>query len=253
MGPRFGRLYAIAALRPLAEQLVAALDVQSGDTACDLMCDSGTLGLALGTGVGARGKVLLVDTDVSVLAAAAGDVAATGCSVSTAVAVAGSVPVDGGSCDRVASLCTAGFWDGTSLLDELERITRPAGAAAVLTWDAAQPPAHELALADALRDEAGVSSRFLRRCLQAPGVTKPTHWEIEHLRDVVRFDGIAHYWVAMVVERPIAAELAEVSETVRQEVRAGCERKLLQFTAADGTIRVPVSATLLRHRARDGA
>jgi len=252
MGPRFGRLYATAVLRPLAEQVVAALGVQSGDTACDLMCDSATLGIALGAAVGARGRVLLVDTDASVLAAAAGEVSATGCSVSTAVAVAGKVPVEAGSCDRVASLGTAGFWDGTSLPDELVRITRPAGATAVLTWDAAEPPAHELALAGALRDEAGVSSPFLHQCLQAPAFTTHPRWDSVRLHDVVRFDGIAHYWVAMVVERPIAAELAQLSETVRRSVRAGCERNLRHFTAADGTIRIPVTATLLRRRARDG-
>jgi hypothetical protein len=172
--------------------------------------------------------------------------------VSTAVAVAGSVPVEAGSCDRVASLGTAGFWGGTSLLDELARITRPAGAAAVLTWDAAEPPAHELALAGALRDEAGVSSPFLDQCLQAPGFTTHPRWDSVRLHDVVRFDGIAHYWVAMVVERPIAAELSEVSETVREAVRAGCERNLEQFTAADGTIRIPVTAILLRPRATGG-
>jgi hypothetical protein len=252
MGPRFGRLYATAVLRPLAEQLVATLGVHIGETACDLMCDSGTLGTMFGAAVGTHGRVLLVDTDASALAAAASDVAAAGCSVSTATVVAGRVPVAGGSCDRVASLCTAGFWDGNSLRDEVERITHPAGAAALLTWDPEYPPAHEAALDDALRDETGVRSPFLRQCLRVPGVTKPTHWDTSQLHDVVRFDGIAHYWVAMVVERPIAAELSEVSETVRQAVRAGCERNLEQFTAADGTIRIPVTAILLRPRATGG-
>jgi hypothetical protein len=252
MGPRFGRLYATAVLRPLAEQVVAALGVQSGDTACDLLCDSGTLGVALGAAVGARGRVLLVDTDASVLAAAAGEVSATGCSVSTAVAVAGRVPMEAESCDRAASLGTAGFWDGTSLPDELARVTRPSGAAAVLSWDAAEPPAHELALAGALRDEAGVSSPFLHQCLQAPGFPTHPRWDAVQLQDVVLFDGISHYWVAMVVERPIAAELVEVSEAVRRSVRAGCERNLRQFTAADGTMRIPVTAILLRPRATGG-
>jgi hypothetical protein len=250
MGPRFGRLYASAVLRPLAEQLVAALDVQPGGIACDLMCDSATLGLMLGAAVGTRGRTLLVDSDAGALAAAAGDVAATGCSVSTAVVTAGRVPVDGGSCDRVASLCTAGFWEGAPLLDEVERITHPAGSAAVLTWDREHPPAHEVALADALRDRAGVRSHFLRQYLQAPGFATQSRWGTTQLHDVVRFDGIAHYWVAMVVERPIEAELDGVSATARQAVRAGCERNLERFTAADGTIRIPVSLTLLCLRTR---
>jgi SAM-dependent methyltransferase len=252
VGPRFGRLYANAVLRPLAEQLVAELGVQPGDTACDLLSDSGTLGRAMGAAVGTRGNVLLVDTDATVLEAAASDVAADGCAVSTAIAGARGVPVAGASCDRVASLCTIGFWDGSSLLDEAVRITRPAGTAAVLTWDTAQPPAHEVALADALRDEAGIRSRFLEQCLQTAGSTDRAPWDSAKLRDVVRFDGIAHYWGAMVVERPVAADLAHVSEVALRAVRAACERTLQPFTAVDGTMRIPVTATLLRRHATDG-
>jgi hypothetical protein len=252
VGARFGRLYANAVLRPLAEQLVAELGVQPGDTTCDLMCDSGTLGSALGAAVGTRGSVLLVDTDIAVLEAAASDVAAAGCAVSTAIAGTHGVAVAGASCDRVASLCTVGFWRGTSLLVEAERITRDGGIAALVTWDTAQPPAHEGALVDALRDEVGVYSRFVEQCLQTADFTERAHWDRTTLRDVVRFDGIAHYWAAMVVERPVAAELAHVSEVAVRAVRAACERALQAFTAVDGTMRIPVVATLLRRRATDG-
>jgi hypothetical protein len=251
VGPRFGRLYASAVLRPLAEQLVAELDVRPGDTACDLMCDSGTLASALGGAVGTRGGVLLVDTDEAVLEAAASDVAATGCAVTTAIAGTNGAPVTGASCDRVASLCTLGFWQGTSLLAEAERITRDTGIAALLTWDSAQPPAHEIALVDALRDEVGVQSRFVERCLLTAGFNERADWDRSTLRDVVRFDGIAHYWAAMVVERPVAAELAHESDAALRSVRAACERALQPFTAVDGTMRIPVVATLLRRRGSD--
>jgi hypothetical protein len=251
VGPRFGRLYASAVLRPLADQLIEELDMRPGDTTCDLMCDSGTLGRALGGAVGTRGGVLLVDTDNAVLEAAASDVAATGCAVTTAIAGTHGVSVAGVSCDRVASLCTAGFWPGASLVAEAERMTRPGGIAAVLTWDPASPPAHEGALVDALREQAGVHSRFLDQCLQTPGVAERPNWDRSSIRDVVRFDGIAHYWSAMVVERPVAAELAHESDAALGAIRAACERALLPFTAMDGTMRIPVTATLLRGRASD--
>jgi SAM-dependent methyltransferase len=253
VGPRFGRLYASAVLRPLADQLVAELDVRPGDTACDLMCDSGTLGRALAGAVGRRGKVLLVDTDADALEVAAGDRGASGCAVSTAVAGAHGVPVAGASCDRVGSLCTAGFWPGASLLAEAERLTRPDGIAAALTWDAAFPPAHESSLVDALRDEAGVHSRFLDLCLQTPGFTERPQWDRSSIRDVVRFDGIAHYWAAMVADRPVAADLGHASEVTVSAVRAACERALHPFTAVDGTMRIPVVATLLRRRPSERA
>ncbi len=253
MGPRYGRLYSNAVLCPLAEQLVAAVGVRSGDNTCDLMCDSGTLGLALGAATGRRGRVLLVDTDAAVLAAAADDVAASGCDVATAIAGDGGVAIADASCDRVASLCTAGFWHDASLLDEVERITRPAGIAALLTWDSAEPPAHEMVLVDALRTEAGVHSPFLARCLRAAPLAAQRHWDVATLRDVVRFDGIAQYWAAMVVERPVATELTRASDATLRAVRARCELTLRRFTAADGTMRIPVTATLLRRRARDGS
>jgi len=152
----------------------------------------------------------------------------------------------------VASLCTLGFWQGVSLVAEAERMTRPDGIAAVLTWDPASPPAHEAALVDALREEAGVHSRFLDQCLQTAGFTERPTWGRSRIRDVVRFDGIAHYWAAMVADRPVAAELAHESDAALRAVRAACERALRPFTAVDGTMRIPVVATLLRRRALHG-
>src|SRR5579862_3485935 len=87
--PRFGRLYARAVHRPLAEQMVGVLGAQPGETVCDLMCDGGTLGAALGGAVGSHGRVVLVDTDAGLLDGARRDVAAMGCAVSTLRAVAG--------------------------------------------------------------------------------------------------------------------------------------------------------------------
>ena len=253
MGPRYGRLYASAVLRPLAEQLVAALGVRPGEIVCDLMCDSGTLGLALGAAVGSAGRVLLVDSDPDVLAAAAGEVAAAGCTVARAIADAAGGAVAGGSCHRAASLCAAGFWPGASLPDEAERITRPSGTIALLTWDPVHPPAHERALADALRDEAGFDSVFLAQCLHAPVIADHRRWDTAALHDVVRFDGIAQYWVAMVLERPVAVELARVPDETLRAVRARCERLLGQYIAADGTMRIPVTATLFQRRSRDAS
>jgi hypothetical protein len=221
--PRLGRLYSTAVLRPLAEQLVDELDARPGEVACDLCCDSGVLGAALATAVGVSGRVVLVESDAA--------------------------QVQEASCDRVGSLCTFGFWKGISLLDEAMRITRPGGAAAVLTWDPNDPPAHERALVDALREVAGIESRFLRECLLTPAAAERGGWEIGHVRDVVRFDGIAQYWAAMVQERPALTELGSVADRTRIAVRDACEVALQPYIAADGTIRIPVTATVWRRTA----
>jgi ubiE/COQ5 methyltransferase family len=244
VAPRFGRLYASAVLRPLAEQVVGALGVRPGETACDLVCDGGTLGVTLGTAVGSQGAVVLVDTDAALLQHALRDVSETGCAASTHLAIGGALALADSSCDRVASLCTFGFWDGASLLDIADRATRPTGRAVLLAWDAAQPPLHEVALVDALRDVAGIHSGFLARCLASPDPVQSARWQPVTLHDVVRFDGIGHYWAAMVGDRPIAAQLGRESDAALREIRTVCQRALAAFTAADGTMRMPVRATL---------
>jgi hypothetical protein len=242
VGPRYGRLYASAVLRPLAEQVTDALGVGRGQTACDLLCDSGSMGVALGTAVGREGHVMLVDSDAALLRAAAHEVSATGCAVSTRVAHAAAP--DGHRYDRVASLCTFGFWEGASLLDVAYGLTRPGGRAAVLTWDAASLPAHEVALADALRVVAGFQSPFVTRCLAGPDAAQALRWEPVTLHDVVRFDGINAYWAAMVLERPVAREFEHQPGDSAQAMRAACLRSLQPWTAPDGTMRIPVRATL---------
>ena len=244
MEPRYGRLYAKAVLRPLAEQVVDALEVHPGETACDLMCDGGTLGAALAAAVGGAGRVVLVDTDGELLAAAMAEVSAAGRQVSTHrtdVAVSG---LDDASFDRVASLCTYGFWSGGSLLDAAERAIRPTGRAAVLTWDPSYPPAHEAALVAALRDVAGIQSQFLTQCLASPDAEQSPRWEPIAVHDVVRFDGITEFWAAMVFERPLARELAREPEHVIGAVRDACQHALQPWIAADGTMRIPVRARL---------
>lgn len=240
MGPRYGRLYANAVLRPLAEQVTDALGAARGQTACDLLCDSGTMGIALGAAVGHEGHVMLVDSDAALLPAAGHEVSVTGCAVSTCVADA----LDGGRYDRVASLCTFGFWDGASLLDVAHGLTRPGGRAAVLTWDSNNLPAHEVALADALRDVAGFQSPFLTRCLAGPDAAQTLGWDPVTLHDVVRFDGINEYWVAMVLERPIAREFEHQPDDAAEAMRVACLRSLRPWTAPDGTMRIPVHAAL---------
>jgi len=245
--PRYGRLYTSTVLRPLAEQAVLELHVQAGQTVCDLMCDCAALGEALGAAAGSRGEVVLVDTDSTLLEESARDVAASGCAVSIAISDGRKVPLGSSSCDRVGSLCTLGFWDGESLFDTAARVTRPGGIAALLTWGETDPPLHEAVLAEAVRDVTGVASPFLTRCLAHAGAPDTSRWEALTLHDVVRFDGMDHFWAAMVAERPLAAELAGNPTDLTRGIRDACEQRLRSRIAADGTMRIPVTATLWRY------
>src|SRR4029077_20166103 len=97
------------------------------------------------------------------------------------VAVGAEHPLADSSCDRVASLCTLGFWDGDPLYEVAERVTRPTGCAAIVTWDKARPPQHEVALIDALLDVAGIRSRFVERCLATTEPAPAAGWELQTL------------------------------------------------------------------------
>ncbi len=221
-----------------------ALEVHPGDTACDLMCDGGTLGVALGSAVGDVGRVVLVDTDAGLLAAARAEASACGCEVTTHLAAGAASALGDASLDRVASLCTYGFWTDGSLLDTADRAIRPAGRAAVLTWNPSLPPSHEAVLVEALRDVAGIQSQFVTQCLASPDAEHSPRWEPIAVHDVVRFDGISEYWTAMVLERPVVRELEHQPERIGAAVRFACQRALLPWTAADGTMRIPVLASL---------
>jgi hypothetical protein len=242
--PRFGRLYAGAVLRPLAEQVAGVLGVRRGETVCDLMCDGGTLGVSLGAAVGAEGHVVLADIDLELLRNAKRDVATTGCGVSTLVLADDPSLLPEHSWDRVASLCTLGFWEHGSLLDAADHALRPTGRAALLVWDAAHPPLHEVALRDALQSVLGMRSPFVTRCLAGVDSQPGPGWTAVTVHDVVRFDGIATYWAAMVTERAVASELSGAPDEALVAVRAACRRALERCTAADGTMRIPVTATL---------
>jgi hypothetical protein len=64
---------------------------------------------------------------------------------------------------------------------------------------------------------------------------------VQRIHDVVRFDGIAHYWAAMVTERPIARGVDPADTVLRQRV----ERALQPHTAADGTMRIACEAVVI--------
>jgi hypothetical protein len=186
-----------------------------------------------------------------VLTAAMSEVSASGAHVATHLVAGAASTLGDAAFDCVASLCTFGFWEGGSMLDAAVRALRPSGQAAVLTWEASPPPPHETVLVEALRDVAGIESQFLTRCLTAPDAGESLRWEQVAVHDVVRFDGITEYWAAMVVERHLARELGQQPDGVMAAVRDACAHALLPWTAADGTMRIPVLASLWCSRPGD--
>ena len=202
-----------------------------GDTACDLMCDGGTLGVALGSAVGDMGRVVLVDTDAALLAAAMAEASACRCHVTTHLAAGAASALGDASLDRVASLCTFGFWSDGSLLDTADRALRPnrSRCRAHMGPGAATPTRGRARRGAARCRRNPVAIPGPLPCVPRRGANQP-RWEPVAVHDVVRFDGIAEYWAAMVVERPIARELEHQPERVIAAVRDACQRALLPWT-----------------------
>jgi hypothetical protein len=230
---RYGLLYGAAVLRPFAEQLAAALDVESGQTVCDLLCDGGELSRALAAKVGHAGTVFAADIDT----VPADSVSALKEIVVATVMRHGVVPLADGVCDAVGVLFTTGFAAGVP--SEARRLCRARSHVLAAVWDPEDPPAHEQVLRAALQTAARHESEYLRTVLAVPresigtGVTA---------HDVVRFDGFAHYWAAMVSQRPLMTELHVIPEAALREAQEMIRTALAQFAAADGTLRIPVSA-----------
>lgn len=241
MLPRYGPLYSASVLRPIAEQLLKALDVQPGQTVCDLVCDGGVLTRELGRAVASHGTVFAADVDIglarSVAAGAEGNDTGNVCAIAPR---AGRVPLDDHACDRVGSLLTLGF--APALLAEARRTVKDGGRIVIAVWDPDSPPAHELALRSALQRLAGRSSSFLSAVLWSTSVEGLL---ISRIRDVARFDGAEQLWAALVDERPIAGELADLPADVVSGVREQLALALARYAAPDGTLRIPVQAVLL--------
>lgn len=240
MRPRIGAALAATVLRPLAEQLVAELDLTRSSVACDLMCDSGVLTRALAHAIRPFGTVIAVDTDLDLATEAAEGLLG----FSTVVPRMGdgaTVPLDDDSCDAVASLPTIAFTDHRFLVADIPRVLRSGGRGAVLVWDESEPPAFASLLRDALT-EVGMTSPFLTRLLTP--VEVPRRARVRGIRDVCRADTPSLLWAAM-LDSPLAVELAAVADATVASIRSRYEALLTRFAAADGTLRLPLHARVI--------
>ena len=212
--PIFGWTYARCVAEPLALQVVGAVS----------------------PGPGSRVAVLLDDLDL----------------LGAALRLHGAEPVgwDGtGSpppADAVVSLLTLGFADMPTVLRTSREALRGAGIAAHVVYDAAAPPPAELVLGEAAR-RLGRVSPHLGRLIPAGALAAARNagYATVALREVARFDGPVQLWRALVEERPVADDLAGVTEEAMAALRAEVVSALGPRAAADGTLRIPFTAALL--------
>jgi hypothetical protein len=110
-----------------------------------------------------------------------------------------------------------------------------ASTALVMVWDGGA--AHENAVLRAWSEVCGEALPELALC--AGTVATPSGWTTSRVIDVVRFDSVAQLRQALVEERGIVPPPASAALTDR------IAHHLRAHEAADGTLRIPVRATLL--------
>ena len=206
------RSLAAAVHRPLAEQVAAVLAPIGGRHALDV--DAGDLELASRL----RSSGAVVDVVEAGALRECSDVAT----------------LRGGRAYDVAASVLAFANDG-GLAARLAVLRRLAPRVAVVVWE--DGATHLDAVAAAFREAGADTADTSRSALAA--TTVPAGWERSVLREVARFDGVTHLLAAVLGDQEPARE----TETA---VRDAVARRLAAHTAADGSLRIPIQAALLR-------
>jgi ubiquinone/menaquinone biosynthesis C-methylase UbiE len=247
-----GRLLVESVLRPFAEHLAAMVQAHAGDTCVDASGDGGVLPMLLAR---AGATSIAADDDAAVLRDIADEAALLHLDSVRTVQTddAHALPLPDGAAQVVTSLfAIAHAPDPAATLRELLRIRdRRRGRIAVATWSEPGAAPHEGALLDALHELNAQAPDALMRNLALGYPLAAEHLveqaggsgilEVVRIHDVVRFDGLAHYWAAMVTQRPLARDVDNADADLRRAV----ERTLQPYTAADGTMRIPTEAVVI--------
>lgn len=221
-----GSLLVEGCMRPWSERLLDLVGPRRGEACLDLCSESGVVARMLAGAVGPDGRVdSVIEPGQLTTPARPWTV------VVSLFGLAGQVDV-GGWLRLIAA-----------------RIPIRAGGLAAAVWAGSQGAPHEAAV------QAGLIGAGLTWPRQADEFSiddprrldpLPPGWVVTRLRDVVRFDGIAHLWAALVDERGAPDRILEAPSGVLADAQRVCARRLSAHTAADGTLRIPVEALVLQ-------
>ncbi len=208
--PRPGRTLAVAVYRPLAEQLAELAEPSDGERVLELSAGDGELDPMLRAAVGASGVVEVVDGPWHFTQA-------------------------DDHFDLAVSLLAV------EAQDELQAVLPQLGVVArrVLVMAFGGGATYDNALRAAWRVAVGEELTALP---STDPIASPNGWRQRRLSDVARFDGIDQLLTALTDERRI-----DVPADRRDALCEQLGREVAAFTAADGTMRIPVHVTLVEH------
>ena len=229
------RLYEIALLAPLAEQLVDAAGIEPGMRVVEVGARRGVLTARLAAAVGAAGGVSAVEASETAAQTLRDELQAARVTARVLAAPFAALPFARGEFDVALSLFGVSVARGGGpALGELERVAHRAA----VVMRAERPPVPEELLERAWQEAAG----FVPPPARAPAPLRaPAGWSVTPLRDVVRFDSARQLWDALTTGPPGRAP-AFVVDAVFERYR----ELLAAHEAADGTLRIPVTVAILR-------
>lgn len=253
--PGVGRLRPGGCLRPVAEQLLSLVGPRPGETAVVVGGDGGVVLRPLASAVGAAGLVVVAEPDPLVLAGELHGTPRPSGGVWGTRTELGRLPLRSGCADLAVGLPTAvSRADPTNLVDEAVRCLRPTGRLALSAWDGRQGAPHEAAVVAAVEAVAGppaaaVAARGLERArdLVAAAARHPA-LTVERRGDVVRFDSVADLFTALVLERGLLEGAGAVAGEARRVAWRVLDERMTPWTAADGTVRCPVTLVVVVRR-----
>ena len=232
----------------VAEAMIEAASVQSGDRVLELACGPGGVGIAAAPIVGPEGMVVLSDFVPEMTAIAAQRAAATGlANVTTREIDLERIDYADGSFDVV--LCREGLMlasDQASAVREARRVLDAGGRAVFTVWGPRQRNPWLGTLFDAITAELGVP-------VPPPGLPGPFSLEADGaLADLLiaaGFTGVSvreiptpmysasvdEWWsVVPSLAGPVAQLLASLPAEVSAAIRSHAEHALAEFATADG-------------------
>lgn len=215
-----GRTLAVAVHRPLAEQLVDVAALHDNERVLEVCAGDGELTRRLRERC--AGAAVVVEV------------------VDRAQPQRGPLSLAFAPASFDVALSLLALESGDDLADDLGELARVAQRARVVVW--ADGAAHEDALHSAWLDAGGSDESAPVRG-PVPPAALPPGWSRTVLADVARFDSAAQLWAALTIERGV-----DVPAGRARVLRERFAHHLAPFTAADGTLRVPVRASLLALR-----
>ena len=150
------------------DEVVRALGLVPGQTACDIGAGPGYFSLRLAAAVGARGRVYAVDVEPQILAALQERLAQSGArNVTPVLALADDPLLPEAACDLVLVVDTYHhFPEPPAYLKQLKRLLRPGGRLVNIDYHKRPTPVgpplqHRIAREDFLKDAAGAGLRLV--------------------------------------------------------------------------------------------